>query len=93
MQLGNEDIKGSGRRLTLPEVKSNILVATRQYAKRQLTWFARENKLTSVMLTGHPSFSAALRVQQWANGSVEIRMSARSSYGAQPLVEAANLCM
>jgi tRNA dimethylallyltransferase len=42
-------------------VKRNILVATRQYAKRQLTWFARENKLTSVMLTGHPSFSAALR--------------------------------
>jgi tRNA dimethylallyltransferase len=43
------------------QVKRNILVATRQYAKRQLTWFARENKLTSVMLTGHPSFSAALR--------------------------------
>jgi tRNA dimethylallyltransferase len=42
-------------------VKGNILVATRQYAKRQLTWFAREPKLTPVMLTGHPSFSAALR--------------------------------
>jgi tRNA dimethylallyltransferase len=50
VQLGNERT-----------VKGNILVATRQYAKRQLTWFARENKLTSVMLTGHPSFSAALR--------------------------------
>jgi tRNA dimethylallyltransferase len=50
VQLGNEDT-----------VKRDILVATRQYAKRQLTWFARENKLTSVMLTGHPSFSAALR--------------------------------
>jgi len=50
MEFGNEGA-----------LKSNILVATRQYAKRQLTWFARENKLTSVMLTGHPSFSAALR--------------------------------
>lgn len=50
VQLGNEDA-----------LKSDIFVATRQYAKRQLTWFARENKLTSVMLTGHPSFSAALR--------------------------------
>jgi tRNA dimethylallyltransferase len=50
VQLGNEDT-----------TRGNILVATRQYAKRQLTWFARENKLTSVMLTGHPSFSAALR--------------------------------
>jgi tRNA dimethylallyltransferase len=39
----------------------NILVATRQYAKRQLTWFAREPTVTSVMLTSHPSFFAALR--------------------------------
>jgi len=50
VQLGNEDA-----------LKRNILVATRRYAKRQLTWFARENKLLSVMLTGHPSFFAALR--------------------------------
>jgi len=42
-------------------VKRNILVATRQYAKRQLTWFAREPKVSPVMFTGHPSFSAALR--------------------------------
>jgi tRNA dimethylallyltransferase len=56
-----EQISGSGRRLTLQEEKRNILVATRQYAKRQLTWFAREPKLLPVMLTGHPSFSAALR--------------------------------
>jgi tRNA dimethylallyltransferase len=56
-----ELVIGSKRSLTLQEVKRNILVATRQYAKRQLTWFAREPKLASVMLTGHPSFSAALR--------------------------------
>ncbi len=43
------------------ELPRNICVATRQYAKRQLTWFARETKLTPVMLTGHSSFSAARR--------------------------------
>jgi tRNA A37 N6-isopentenylltransferase MiaA len=41
-------------------VKSNILVATRQYAKRQLTWFAREPNLQAVMLTGNQPFSAAV---------------------------------
>jgi tRNA dimethylallyltransferase len=50
IEFGNEE-----------DVKRNILVATRQYAKRQLTWFAREPKLMSVMLTGYPSFPAALR--------------------------------
>jgi tRNA dimethylallyltransferase len=42
-------------------LKSNISVATRQYAKRQLTWFAREPNLQIVSLTGHPSLSATLR--------------------------------
>jgi tRNA dimethylallyltransferase len=42
-------------------VKSDILVATRQYAKRQLTWFAREPNLAEVMLTGDKPFSVALR--------------------------------
>jgi tRNA dimethylallyltransferase len=42
------------------EVKSNILVATRQYAKRQLTWFQREPTLVSVMLSGHQPLPAAL---------------------------------
>jgi tRNA dimethylallyltransferase len=56
VQLGNEDA-----------MKRNILVATRQYAKRQLTWFARENKLIPVMLTGHPSLFAALRAASVPN--------------------------
>ncbi len=47
-------------RATLEEVKSDILVATRQYAKRQLTWFAREPNLRKVMLTGNQSLSSAL---------------------------------
>jgi len=62
-KLGNEEKakSGSGRSLTLQEeVQSNIVVTTRQYAKRQLTWFAREPKLRQVMLTGNPSLSAAL---------------------------------
>ena len=53
VQLGNEGKGGA-------ELKRNIFVATRQYAKRQLTWFAREPKLTQVMLTGNQSFSAAM---------------------------------
>lgn len=44
----------------MAKTKSNICVATRQYAKRQLTWFAREPKLTPVILTGNQTFSAAL---------------------------------
>jgi len=41
----------------LKRVKGDIFVATRQYAKRQLTWFAREPKLRRVMLTGSQTFS------------------------------------
>jgi len=43
-------------------LKRNILVATRQYAKRQLTWFAREPKLRPVMLIGSQPLSAVLRM-------------------------------
>jgi tRNA dimethylallyltransferase len=50
VQLGNE---GTGA------LKSTILVATRRYAKRQLTWFAREPNLRKVMLTGNQPLSAA----------------------------------
>jgi tRNA dimethylallyltransferase len=52
MESGNE---GTGK-----AVKSDILVATRQYAKRQLTWFAREPNLSKVMLTGHQPLSVAV---------------------------------
>jgi tRNA dimethylallyltransferase len=41
--------------------QGDIVVATRQYAKRQLTWFAREPNLEAVMLTGNQPFSAARR--------------------------------
>jgi tRNA dimethylallyltransferase len=41
-------------------VRSDILAATRQYAKRQLTWFAREPILQKVMLTGNQSLSLAV---------------------------------
>jgi tRNA dimethylallyltransferase len=43
---------------TLEKVKRDICVATRQYARRQLTWFAREPNLEVVMLTGTSSTSA-----------------------------------
>jgi tRNA dimethylallyltransferase len=52
--------EGTGAGPAPATLKSDICVATRQYAKRQLTWFARESILEGVMLTGNQSFSAAL---------------------------------
>jgi tRNA dimethylallyltransferase len=49
-----------GGRPSMEQVKSDIFVATRQYAKRQLTWFAREPNLQKVMLTGSQPLSAVL---------------------------------
>ena len=43
----------------MAQVRSDILVATRQYAKRQLTWFAREPTLQKVMLSGSSPLPAA----------------------------------
>ena len=37
------------------DARGDILVATRQYAKRQLTWFAREPKLKMMMLPCPPT--------------------------------------
>jgi tRNA dimethylallyltransferase len=42
--------------------RRDILVATRQYARRQLTWFRREPRLRPVMLSHSPPLPAALRV-------------------------------
>ena len=44
--------------ITSPALKNDILVTTRQYAKRQLTWFAREPNLRQVMLSGSQPFPA-----------------------------------
>ncbi|MFC4273570.1 hypothetical protein [Achromobacter aloeverae] len=46
--------------------------------------------VTTSSVTG---MTSALRVQRWSNGSVQIRMAARSSWGSQEQVQAANLCM
>jgi tRNA dimethylallyltransferase len=51
---------GELREGVVASLKRDILVATRQYAKRQLTWFAREPNLQPVILTGHESLSAAM---------------------------------
>jgi tRNA A37 N6-isopentenylltransferase MiaA len=39
-------------KISLEEARGEIVTRTRQYAKRQLTWFAREPTLTKVMLSG-----------------------------------------
>jgi tRNA dimethylallyltransferase len=44
----------------LEAARGDILVATRQYAKRQLTWFAREPNLQAVTLSVHQPFPADL---------------------------------
>jgi hypothetical protein len=45
-----------------------------------------------VVAEGTMGLSTALRVLQYANGKVDIRMSSRTTYGAQNLVQTANLC-
>jgi tRNA dimethylallyltransferase len=55
-----QDEKGTAAQRAAATVKRDIMMATRQYAKRQLTWFAREPNLEPVMLTGSQSlFSVA----------------------------------
>ena len=57
----------AARRAAAFELKRNICVATRQYAKRQLTWFAREPNLGAVILTGNQSLSTALSAAAMAS--------------------------
>jgi tRNA dimethylallyltransferase len=47
-------------RASTASVRREILLATRQYAKRQLTWFNREPNLKKVMLSGLQSLPTAL---------------------------------
>jgi tRNA dimethylallyltransferase len=50
-------LEGNG---TVETTKRDVLVATRQYAKRQLTWFAREPTLREAMLSGNQPLPAAV---------------------------------
>ena len=51
--IGYREIAGQLEGHGSPETaKRDILVATRQYAKRQLTWFNREPNLQKMMLSG-----------------------------------------
>jgi tRNA dimethylallyltransferase len=72
MEFGNEGTGAEGQKApplgtaaattdaAIQGLKRDILVATRQYAKRQLTWFTREPNLQAVMLTGNQPVSAVL---------------------------------
>jgi tRNA A37 N6-isopentenylltransferase MiaA len=63
VKLGNEESRKApplGTAAATLEWKSNIMVATRQYAKRQLTWFAREPSLQQVLLVGRQPFSTVV---------------------------------
>jgi tRNA dimethylallyltransferase len=51
--IGYREIAGALAQGAAPgSAQGDILVATRQYAKRQLTWFQREPSLRKVMLSG-----------------------------------------
>ena len=59
--IGYKEIEEALASGVSPETaRGDILVATRQYAKRQLTWFAREPTLQKVMLSGDEPFPADL---------------------------------
>ena len=52
-QIAEEIAMRADREYTVsPKLKRDISMATRQYAKRQLTWFAREPSLMKMMLSG-----------------------------------------
>lgn len=44
----------------LPECRTQIAMATRRYAKRQLTWFRREPSLAQINLTAHSELSEVM---------------------------------
>jgi tRNA dimethylallyltransferase len=50
--------------LTQPECEEAMIIATRQYAKRQLTWFRRQTSFPPLDLTGMqtPAVESALGV-------------------------------
>ena len=50
-----------GRR-SLPETMELVKIRTRQYAKRQLTWFRRQMRLEWISLAGQPAEAAAAKL-------------------------------
>lgn len=57
---GGQQVNDGHRPPLQAKAKRDILVATRQYAKRQLTWFSREPTLRKAMLSGTQPLPAAL---------------------------------
>lgn len=60
--------RADGHYVATNKLKGDIFMATRQYAKRQLTWFAREPILQQLKLTGDLSFSETLHAATAARG-------------------------
>ena len=58
--LNNLQAPPPGTAAATSDLQRHIHVATRQYAKRQLTWFHREPSLISIMLSGHQPLSPLL---------------------------------
>lgn len=56
--------------MTLPDARERLCIATRQYAKRQVTWFGAKKYIETVELTADmpdPAESICARVREWLN--------------------------
>ena len=54
--------------MTLPEARERLCIATRRYAKRQVTWFSAKDYIETVGLTGEspdPTESLCAKVCGW----------------------------
>jgi tRNA A37 N6-isopentenylltransferase MiaA len=54
--------------MTLPEARERLCIATRQYAKRQVTWFSAKNYIETVGLGcefADPTESLCEKIREW----------------------------
>lgn len=67
--IGYKEMLGCVRgEMTLPEARERLCIATRQYAKRQVTWFSAKNYIETVALTpesADPTESLSAKVREW----------------------------
>ncbi len=67
--IGYKEMLGCVRgEMTIPEARERLCIATRQYAKRQVTWFSAKNYIETVGLTNaspDPTDALCARVRKW----------------------------
>ena len=67
--IGYKEMLGCVRgEMSLPEARERLCIATRQYAKRQVTWFSAKNYIETVALgreLDDPTESLCAKVSAW----------------------------